>query len=143
MKKHALWTIPLAAAALMAAPAIGQDTDGAAGQGMQTEGEIKLAKMLEGRVAVKASSCIPLRPAANLTVIDGTALVYRQGRTLYVNVPQNPRSLDDDDALVTRLFSSRLCRSDIVTTVDRFSGFYTGNIFLGEFIAYRPAEQAS
>lgn len=143
MKKHTLWIAPFAAAALMAAPAMGEEADGDTDQVEQTEGEIKLAKMLEGRVAGEASNCIRLFPSSNFTVIDGTALVYKQGRTLYVNVPRNPGSLDDDDTLVTRPQGNRLCRTDIVTTIDRFAGHYTGNILLGDFIPYQRAEQDS
>lgn len=106
----------------------------------KTEGEIKLEKMLEGRVAGEAQSCIRMLPSTDLTVIDGTALVYKSGSTLYVNVPRNADQVDDRDTLMTRKSSNRLCRTDIVTTVDRFHGGYTGNILLGDFIPYRRAE---
>lgn len=100
-------------------------------------GEEKLAKMLEGRVPGEPQSCIRTFPSANLTIVDGTALVYKQGRTLWVNVPAHPRWLDDSDALLTRTYGTQLCSTDIVTTFDRGSGHYTGNIFLGEFVPYR------
>lgn len=103
-------------------------------------GEEKLAKMLEGRVAGEPESCIRTFPSVELTVIDGTALVYKQGGTLWVNVPARPESLDDRDALLTRQFSSRLCKMDIVTTFDPSMGFYTGNIFLSDFVPYRKVD---
>lgn len=103
----------------------------------RSEGEIKLAKMLDGRVAGKPQNCIRLFPSTDLTVIDGTALVYKVGGTLYVNIPRDPDRLDRDDALVTRSISTRLCRTDIVTTINANVGHYTGNIFLGEFVPYR------
>ena len=124
---------PLAAAAMLVAPSVGaeENTESSAG-------EIKLAKMLEGRVAGEPQSCITVRPNYDLKVIDGTALVYKSGRTLYVNVPDNARSVDDNDTLVRRTsLSNRVCKMDIITTVDQGSGFYTGNILLGDFIPYR------
>lgn len=118
------------AAALLAAPALqAEDRE-------MSEGEAKLAKMLEGRVAGDPQSCVYMRPTTKLTVIDGTALVYKSGRTLYVNIPRNAEDIDDRDTLVTRRSSSSLCRTDIVTTQDRSIGFYTGNIFLGDFVPY-------
>lgn len=121
--------LALAAAGLLAAPA--------AGARERLTGEAKLAKMLEGRVAGEPTSCIRLYPSAHLTIIDGTALVYKRGNTLYVNRTAHPDDLDRRDTLVTRLYSNRLCRQDIVRTVDLPIGFYTGNIFLEDFIPYR------
>nr|WP_232843183.1 hypothetical protein [Allopontixanthobacter confluentis] len=99
-------------------------------------GEEKLDKMLEGRVAGAPRSCITAHPVRSVKIIDGTALVYKSGSTLYVNVPLHPQSLDDRDVLVTQRFGSSLCRMDYVTTIDRVGGAYTGNIFLGDFVPY-------
>lgn len=123
-----------AAFALPAAPALAGEAS--------SEGETKLAKMLEGREAGEARSCIRLLPNDRLTVIDGTALVYRSGGTLWVNRTSDPDSIDDNDTFVRRTFGSgtRLCRTDIVTTIDRFAGFYTGNVFLSDFVPYRRTD---
>lgn len=134
MKNIALFAAPIMAAALVAAPAAGEVKE-------PTKGEVKLAKMLEGREAGEPTSCVRIFPTSNLTVIDGTALVYKQGRTLYVNVPRDPGSIDDGDTIVTRPFGNRLCKTDIVTTIDGFNGFYTGNILLGDFVPYRKADK--
>lgn len=123
--------LALAAGSLLVAPALEARE--------RMSGEEKLAQMLEGRVAGEPESCIRTFPSVDLTVIDGTALVYKSGRTLWVNVPADPRSLDDRDALLTRQFGTRLCSTDIVTTFDRGFGHYTGNVFLGEFVPYRKA----
>lgn len=102
-----------------------------------TRGEARLAKMLEGRAAGEPRSCIrAFSRSANITIIDETALVVRDGRRLWVNIPADPESLDDDDFLVIRLHGSQLCNSDIITTRSRGGGFYTGNIFLGKFVPY-------
>ncbi|MCB2083381.1 MAG: hypothetical protein H6920_01375 [Sphingomonadaceae bacterium] len=135
--KFAPITFAVAAAAMLSAPSLHADDD--AGE-QASEGEAKLAKMLEGRVAGEPQSCIYMRPGVDLTIIDGTALVYKSGKTLYVNIPRNADDIDDRDTLVTRRSSSRLCRTDIVTTQDSSIGMYTGNIFLGDFVPYRKVK---
>ncbi len=122
--------------AMLAAPAT-QAEDRA-----MTKGEERLAKMLEGRVAGEARRCIPTSPSRSLTVIDDTALVYKRGDTVWVNYTRNPESLDDSDYLVIRKFGggSQLCRHDNVTTRDRGSNFFSGVIFLDDFVPYRRAE---
>ena len=59
-----------------------------------------------------------------------------------MNRTRAPQTLDNDDVLVIRKFGSgsRLCRLDQVSTRDRFNGFYTGNIFLTDFVPYRRVE---
>ncbi len=131
-------TIALGLALATGAPLAAQD-DG--NDAAPTEGEAKLARMLEGRVAGEPQNCIPMRPHADLTVIDRTALVYEVGQTLYVNVTRDPRRLDDNDTLVRRTsIPNRLCSTEIITKIDRFHGAYTGNVSLGEFIPYRKAD---
>ena len=105
-------------------------------------GEEKLAELIDGRVAGQPQSCINTFNSRPLTVIDDTAIVYRSGDTVYVNRTRAPQTLDNDDVLVIRKFGSgsRLCRLDQVSTRDRFNGFYTGNIFLTDFVPYRRVE---
>lgn len=107
-----------------------------------TRGEERLARMLEGRVAGEATSCIRSFPTMQSTVIDGTAIVFRQGNTLWVNIPRDARYLDNSDALVTRTFGNRLCRTDIVHTYDTTVGMETGTIFLADFVPYRRPRTA-
>ena len=112
------------------------------GDAPMTKGEAKLAKMLEGRVAGEAQSCIQTFGSRNLTQIDDTALVYRDGRTIWVNRTKNPESIDDSDIMVIERFSgSTLCRTDQVRLVDRTAGMLTGIIFLDDFVPYRVPEE--
>lgn len=99
-------------------------------------GEEQLAKVLEGRVAGKPTDCVPPRPSARLYVIDKTALIYDTGRTIYVNYTADPEALDDDDILVVRDPMPSLCRTTQITTRDRTGGFFSGAIFLKDFIPY-------
>jgi hypothetical protein len=118
-----------AALGLLAAPATAEE---------RPKGEAKLAKLLENRVAGEPERCIRLMGNDPLTIIDGTALVAKQGNTVWVNRTANPESLDDNDRMVIRKFSaSQLCRLDQVTTYARHGDYYTGNIMLQDFVPYR------
>ena len=128
-----------AALTMLAAPAIAQDY----ADRELTKGEAKLAEMLDGRVAGEPERCIRTIGSRNLTQIDDTALVYKQGRTIWVNYTRTPGSIDSDDIMVIRKFDgSSLCRTDQITTVERFGGFLSGVIFLDDFIPYRLPEDA-
>ena len=130
-------TLSVAAAAMLVAPAVQADDHADAAK---TEGQIKLEKMLEGRVAGEPQSCLYMRPNVDLIVIDETALVYKSGSTLWVNIPRNAEDIDDSDTLVSRRSTANLCRTDIVTTQDSFNGFFTGSLQLGDFVPYRRAK---
>ena len=78
--------------------------------------EQRLEKLLDGRVAGKPTSCISTADTRDMEIIDGVALVYRSGTTLYVNRPRNPEDLDSDDILVIRTSGSQLCRLDTWVT---------------------------
>jgi hypothetical protein len=130
MKKIALSLAAVAGLALVAGPSVA---------GERLSGDAKLAKLLEGRVAGQPRNCINTRVNMDSQVIDKTAVVYGRGRTIWVNVPSNARDLDDSDALLIRQHGSELCRQDIVTTFDPSGGFYTGNVFLSDFVPYTRA----
>src|SRR3546814_6024022 len=120
----------LSAAMLAAAPAaVASD---------KPTGEEKLAKMLDGRVAGEPRDCITLSSVTSSQVVDKTAIVYRIGSTLWVNRPENgAESLDDNDnILVTKLISPRLCSIDTVQLHDRASHMYAGFVSLGTFVTY-------
>ena len=141
MTRLKLFAASLAAATMVMIPGANAETAAAE---EPTKGEVKLAKMLKGRVAGEAQRCILGYRQVDLTVIDGTALVYRSGRTLYVNVPKNPRSLDDRDILVRRTtMGNQLCNTDIISKTDSSGRFYAGNVLLGDFVPYRKAETES
>jgi hypothetical protein len=111
---------------------------GAAGARERVDPEVKLAKLLEGRVAGEPRDCIYLPRIRSSRIIDKTAIVYEDGRTLWVNRPDSgARSLDDDDIQVTDTHGSQLCRIDVVRLHDRSTFFYTGFVGLGEFVPYR------
>lgn len=125
----------IAAAAVIAVPAIARE---------KLTPEAQLEKMLAGRVAGEPRDCIPLSTARSSTIIDGTAIVYRVGSTMWVNRPKGgASSLDDDDILVTKTIGSQLCSIDAVQLVDRTSHMYSGFVSLGEFVPYRKVDTAA
>lgn len=99
--------------------------------------EAKLSAALTGRVAGKPVSCINLHNVRQSTIYNRTAIVYEIGNTLYVNRPtMGKESLDDDDILLTKSYSSDLCSVDTVDLIDRGSHFRSGFVGLGEFVPY-------
>lgn len=101
------------------------------------KGEARLAKLLEGRVAGQPVSCIRTLLRDRMQIIDGTAYVYGSGNTIYVQRTREPDRIDDSDTLVTNRFSaSQLCRLDTMTTIDRFTGIFTGAVFFDDFVPY-------
>lgn len=108
----------------------------------KADGETQLARELEGRVAGDPVSCISLRNTSSSRIIDGTAIVYEQGGTLFVNRPRGAQSLDDWDVLVTKLHGSQLCRMDSVDLYDTSARMQTGFVILGDFVPYRKARGA-
>jgi len=78
---------------------------------------------------------IGARPSSG--IVDGTAIVYGSGRTVYVQRPDNARSLRSDDMLVTTLRgSSQLCSIDVVHLHDRSGGWNRGFVGLNKFVPY-------
>jgi hypothetical protein len=104
--------------------------------GKKADNEARLARMLEGRTAGEPVACIPAI-RGKLEVVDGVAMVYEAGDILYVARPTDPKVLGRDDILVIERFGGQLCHTDVVRTVDRTGGYFTGVVFLGKFVPYR------
>jgi hypothetical protein len=99
--------------------------------------EARLAKLIEGRTPGEPVTCIPLFKSNLLEVIDGVALVYDVGDTVYVARPVDPKTLGRDDIVVIERFGGQLCYNDIIRTVDRAGGYLTGVVFLNKFVPYK------
>jgi hypothetical protein len=101
------------------------------------QGEARLARMLEGRTAGTPVSCITTLRPEKMQVIDGVAVVYDAGETIWVARPVNPRMLRRTDALVIdRLSPNRLCVQEAMRTIDRSDHYPTGVVFLQDFVPY-------
>lgn len=120
-----------AMAGMLATPAIAAKKDP----------ETRLAEKLEGRVAGEPVRCIDMSRVSSSTIYDKTAIVFDAGSTLYVNRPDSgENSLRRNDIMVTKTFSHQLCSVDTVEMRDS-SGFWSGVVFLGEFVPYKKVKE--
>jgi hypothetical protein len=127
----------IAAAVLMSAGAAAHSAD----KPTRTEkNEARLAEMLKGRTAGEPVTCIPEFKSNQVEVLEGVALVYGVGKTLYVAKPDHMDSMQWDDIMVVKRTGGQLCNTDIVRTIDRNSGFTTGVVFLSKFVPYRKPD---
>ncbi|GAA5055391.1 hypothetical protein GCM10023208_19230 [Erythrobacter westpacificensis] len=127
------FTISVAAAAMaLALPAAAQDREERAEQAF--------AELVEGRTAGEPQSCINLFNSNRLRVEENVGLVYERGDTLWVARAQNPQNLDRWDVPVIERYGSRLCRTDVMRTIDRTSGMFSGVLFIDDFVPYTRIE---
>jgi hypothetical protein len=99
--------------------------------------DAELAELLKGRTAEPPVRCITPTTNDSQRIISGKAIVYGNGRRIWVNVPIG--RLDTmrwDDVLVTERFGGQLCRNDQIRVVDRFSRVPRPILRLGEFVPY-------
>ncbi len=98
-------------------------------------------KMLVGKTAGRPAKCLPLQRSNDMVVIDDDTILYRDGRTTYVNKPLGSCNLlsRGSYALVTRSQGSQLCRGDIGTVTDVSTGTTVGSCAMGDFVPYKPA----
>jgi hypothetical protein len=101
--------------------------------------EARLARMLEGRTAGEPVNCINAMRSYDIRVIEKVGVVYNAGDTIYVARVTDPNMLDPWEVPVFERFGSQLCATDIIRTVDRASGFFTGAVFLNDFVPYTRA----
>ena len=101
-------------------------------------GEAELAKMLDGRTPGAPVDCLSSFKRRNMEVIDHTAIVFRDGDTLYVNRPAGVDFLTWSDIPVFKIWgSNQLCDKDMAELRDRSTGMRGAAIVLGEFVPYR------
>ena len=100
------------------------------------QGEARLARMLEGRVAGEPVNCINAFASNRIEVIEHVGIVYDNGGTVWVARAKDPDMLGHWDVPVIERFSSQLCTTDMIRTVDRSSGHFTGAVFLEDFVPY-------
>ena len=98
-------------------------------------------RLLAGKTAGRPANCLPLQRTNDMQVIDDDTILYRDGRTTYVNKPLGGCNLlsRGSYALVTRSMGSQLCRGDIGTVTDISTGTTVGSCALGDFVPYRAA----
>lgn len=100
-------------------------------------------KMLAGKTAGKAMSCLASRRAGDMVVIDDDTILFRDGRTVYVNKPLGScTNLSNQSyALATANTGPQLCRGDLANVIDASAGITVGACALGDFVPYRTAQK--
>lgn len=96
-------------------------------------------RMLAGKVAGKPAMCLPTRRSNDMVVIDDNTILFRDGRTVWVNQPPGGcMNLGNGSyALQTRSVGSQMCRGDIARVTDMTAGIDVGSCALGAFVPYR------
>lgn len=98
-----------------------------------------LAEALAGRTPGPATRCIPNYRSSNMQVIDDNTILFRDGRTTYLQKPRGGCSGlgNGSRTLVTRQFgTSELCDGDINRLVDLTAGIQGGACVFGPFVPY-------
>jgi hypothetical protein len=108
------------------------------GAAPRVDPEERLARAIGGRVAGEPVRCLSLSKVRSSRIIDGIAIIYRAGGTLYVNRPRaGAESLDRWDGIRPLPIASRLCSVDVVELYDSSAGRDSGSVVLGDFVPYR------
>lgn len=99
----------------------------------------ELASALAGRTALPPVRCLPGFRTSQMQVIDDWTILYKDGRTTYVQNPRGGcRGLGNGAyTMVTRQFgTNQLCDGDISQLVDLRSGMNGGSCVFGPFTPY-------
>lgn len=129
--------IPLAAAALGAGAVAIASSPSQADRAASNEAAFQ--KEISGLTPGKPVDCLDTRfNNASLKAI-GPRLIYRVSPKLaYVNdTGGGCEAVARGDALITRQYSSRLCRGDIARTRDMTTRIDSGSCVMGSFVPYR------
>jgi len=102
----------------------------------------ELAEALAGRTPGAPVDCLPNWRTSNMEIIDDYTIIFRDGRTVYVQNPRGGCNGIGSGAytLVTRPFgTNQLCRGDINRVVDLRTGMGGGSCVFNAFVPYtRP-----
>lgn len=99
----------------------------------------ELASALAGRTAGPAVRCLPGFRTSQMQIIDDWTILYRDGRTTYVQNPRGGcRGIDNGSyTMVIRQFgTSQQCDGDIAQLVDLRTGMNGGSCVFGPFTPY-------
>ena len=102
-------------------------------------GEAKLARLTAGRTPGKTVNCINVGMVGNQgsEKLPGIGMAYRQGTTWYVsNFQGGCAGLRDDTIVVTKVYSSQLCRGDIADLRMSGANIPVGSCVFGDFTPY-------
>ncbi len=99
----------------------------------------ELTEALAGRTVGPPVNCLPNWRTSNMQIIDDYTILFRDGRTVYVQNPKGGCNGIGSGAytLVTRQFgTAQMCRGDINRVVDLRTGMGGGSCVFSEFVPY-------
>lgn len=99
----------------------------------------KLDKILLGRKAEPAKSCIPRLEQKKLTIINDNILIYsrsKNAKTIYMNKPVGGCPRVKGNTLTHNRPDTSLCSGEIAQVVDLVAGITVGGCAFSEFIPY-------
>jgi hypothetical protein len=109
----------------------------ASGTESESRDQRALAEELAGRVAGEADRCIPARQGQGLQAVDRRTIVYRDGRTIWVNrLDSNCPGLDPMNTLIVEAHGSQYCRGDRVRGLEPQSSIPGPTCLLRDFVPY-------
>jgi len=102
----------------------------------------ELQRELAGRVAGQPLRCLQTYRARDMTTIDESTVLFRDGRTTYVTRMNGPclGLGSGGNTLLTKTFgTSALCRGDIAQVISISPRMVVGSCTFGDFVPYtRP-----
>ena len=118
----------------LACAAMARDT------GTDPKVEAALARELAGLTPGQPRSCLNSFETRDASVQSfGDTLVYRlAGTKRYVTTTTGCTGIggNGDNILISKVFSTQICRGDIAVTIDRTSRFESGSCSYGDFTPY-------
>lgn len=133
----------LAIAAASLSLAVGAAPLAAQDQTREERAEQAFQELIKGRTPGEPTKCINAFQPSRLRVVEYVGLVYERGDTIWVARARNPRSLDQWDVPVIERYGSQLCTSDVMRTIDRTTGMFSGAVFLDDWVPYTLNEEAA
>ena len=104
-------------------------------------GDARLAQALAGKIPGRPVSCLPNFRSGEMEVIDSGTLIFRDGRTTYLQRTHGncyPGGDRGGYTLVTKQSGgSGNCRGDIAQVVELSTGTFAGSCSFNDFIPYR------
>ena len=100
--------------------------------------EADLSGELAGRTAGAPSDCVAASAADGLVARDSRTLVYRHGRTLWVNrLPASCPGLEPLSRLIVEVYGGQYCRGDRIRALQPGQSIPGPACLLGSFTPYR------
>lgn len=103
-----------------------------------------LQRALADRTAGEPERCLPLASTRNSQVVDEKHILFKQGRTTWLNQPNMRCPLLDNVGYVMVLeptVGTQICSGDVAKILDTSTGGIMGACALGDFVPYRTADK--